>query len=173
MKAPLLVVGLGALWLTLGGCHRVGVGGATEGPTPAPARVAESTPSPTPPIEPAATGGAAGQAAERATSARQEVERNEETERGLASWYGEALHGNPTASGEPFDMYAMTAAHPRLDFGVRVEVENLANGRTVIVRINDRGPHSGDRIIDLSRAAAQALGFAAAGTTQVEVRLLN
>lgn len=94
-------------------------------------------------------------------------------ERGQASWYGEPHHGRQTASGEPFDMYAMTAAHPTLAMGTRVEVENLANGKTVIVRINDRGPFTQGRIIDLSLAAAQQLGFAAAGVADVEVRLLN
>ena len=94
-------------------------------------------------------------------------------ERGTASWYGEAHHGKATASGEPFDMYAMTAAHPSLEMGTRVEVENLANGRTVIVRINDRGPFTEDRVIDLSMAAAQALGFASAGTAEVGIRPLR
>ena len=94
-------------------------------------------------------------------------------ERGTASWYGEAHHGKQTASGEPFDMYAMTAAHPTLEMGTRVEVENLENGRTVIVRVNDRGPFVDDRIVDLSMAAAQALGFVAAGSAEVELRLLR
>jgi len=94
-------------------------------------------------------------------------------ERGIASWYGEELAGRPTASGEPFDPYAMTAAHRSLPLGTRVEVENLENGRTVIVLVNDRGPFVDDRIIDLALAAAQALGFAAQGTTRVEVRSLD
>ena len=94
-------------------------------------------------------------------------------ERGVASWYGEELAGRPTASGEPFDPYGMTAAHRSLPLGTRVEVENLENGRTVIVRVNDRGPFVDDRIIDLALAAAQALGFAAQGTTRVEVRSLD
>ncbi len=97
----------------------------------------------------------------------------ERVERGSASWYGEAYHGKTTASGEPFDMYAMTAAHPTLEMNTRVEVENLENGRAVIVRINDRGPYSQGRVIDLSMAAAQALGFVAAGTAEVEIRLLR
>ena len=91
-------------------------------------------------------------------------------ERGIASWYGEELEGRPTASGEPFDPYGMTAAHRSLPLGSFVEVENLENGRTVIVRINDRGPFVEGRVIDLALAAAQALGFAGQGTTQVEVR---
>ena len=94
-------------------------------------------------------------------------------EQGLASWYGEELAGRPTASGEPFDPYAMTAAHRSLPLGTRVEVENLDNGRSVIVRVNDRGPFVDERIIDLSLAAAQALGFAAQGTASVRVRAID
>jgi len=94
-------------------------------------------------------------------------------EQGIASWYGEELAGQPTASGEPFDPYAMTAAHRSLPLGTRVEVENLENGRSVIVRVNDRGPFVDDRVIDLALAAAQALGFASQGTARVEVRSLD
>ncbi len=94
-------------------------------------------------------------------------------EGGLASWYGEELSGRPTASGEPFDPYAMTAAHKNLPLGTRVEVENVENGRSVIVRVNDRGPFVDGRVIDLSLAAAQALGFAAEGTARVRVRALD
>src|SRR5205823_6298814 len=77
---------------------------------------------------------------------------------GKASWYGDPHHGRKTASGEVFDMYALTAAHRTLPLGSRVRVTNLANGRAVDVRINDRGPTLADRIIDLSYAAARALG---------------
>ncbi len=94
-------------------------------------------------------------------------------DRGIASWYGPELEGQPTASGEPFDPYAMTAAHKNLPLGTRVEVENLENGRSVIVRVNDRGPFVDGRVIDLSLAAAQALGFAAKGTARVRVRALD
>jgi len=91
-------------------------------------------------------------------------------ETGIASWYGKRFHGRRTASGEAFDMNAFTAAHPSLPFGSWVRVRNLANGRSVDVRINDRGPHIKRRIIDLSRAASRALGLA--GTHQVEVSTL-
>jgi len=87
--------------------------------------------------------------------------------RGLASWYGEKFHGRRTASGERFDMNALTAAHPSLPFGSRVRVRNLRNGREVEVRINDRGPFTGGRVIDLSRAAAQVLGLVQAGVGPV------
>ena len=87
-----------------------------------------------------------------------------EVGRGLASWYGPRFHGRPTASGERFDMHAYTAAHRSLPFGTVVRVHSQVNGRTVEVRINDRGPHLKHRIIDLSRAAALALGLVQAGT---------
>jgi rare lipoprotein A len=88
-------------------------------------------------------------------------------EQGRASWYGLAFHGRRTANGEKFDMNALTAAHPSLPFGTRVLVRNPSNGRSVIVRINDRGPYTGGRIIDLSFAAARALGIVTFGTKNV------
>jgi rare lipoprotein A len=83
----------------------------------------------------------------------------EAIDRGIASWYGPRFHGRRTASGERFDMDAFTAAHRSLPFGTRVRVESPADGRSVEVRINDRGPHIKRRVIDLSRAAARALGL--------------
>ncbi|HET8700767.1 MAG TPA: septal ring lytic transglycosylase RlpA family protein [Nitrococcus sp.] len=94
-------------------------------------------------------------------------------QRGTASWYGRKFHGKRTSSGEPYDMYAMTAAHKRLPIPCRVEVTNLANGRHVIVRINDRGPFVGNRIIDLSYEAAKQLGMLSEGTAPVEIRALS
>jgi len=91
------------------------------------------------------------------------------TQRGTASWYGRRFHGQKTSSGEPYDMYAMTAAHPRLPIPSYARVTNLANGRSVVVRVNDRGPFHSNRIIDLSYAAAYKLGYAAAGSAMVEV----
>jgi rare lipoprotein A len=91
---------------------------------------------------------------------------------GLASWYGLEFQGRRTASGERFDMNALTAAHPSLPFGTRVEVRNPANGRTVTVRINDRGPHVAGRIIDLSHAAARSLGLLGLGTRKVVLSVL-
>ncbi len=98
---------------------------------------------------------------------------DESVARGVASWYGRRFHGLPTASGEPFDMHAYTAAHRTLPFGTPVEVRNPRNGRAVVVRINDRGPHSRRRAIDLSYGAARALGIAARGTARVELRVLR
>lgn len=92
-------------------------------------------------------------------------------ESGIASWYGKQFHGRKTASGERFDMDALTAAHPKLPFGSWVRVRNLVNGRSVDVRINDRGPHIKQRVIDLSRAAARALGVS--GTDKVELSLVD
>lgn len=88
---------------------------------------------------------------------------------GLAVWYGPGFHGRRTASGERYDMYALTAAHPSLPFGTRVRVTNLKNGKSVVVRINDRGPFGGRYIIDLSYAAAKTLGALSATRVRVEV----
>jgi rare lipoprotein A len=90
-------------------------------------------------------------------------------ERGTASWYGKRFHGQPTSSGERYDMYKMTAAHPTLPIPSYARVTNLKNGRSVIVRINDRGPFHSGRIIDLSYAAAAKLGYVNAGSAPVEV----
>lgn len=90
---------------------------------------------------------------------------------GIASWYGPGFHGRKTANGETFNMDALTAAHRWLPFGSLVRVQNMINGRSVDVRINDRGPFIKQRIIDLSRAAAKALGLG--GTKQVELTLLE
>lgn len=92
--------------------------------------------------------------------------------RGQASWYGLRFHGRRTASGERFDMHALTAAHPFLPFGTLVKVESAVNGRSVTVRINDRGPHTGGRIIDLSHAAARAIGLLGWGTKAVVLTLV-
>ncbi|MFH0902991.1 MAG: septal ring lytic transglycosylase RlpA family protein [Pseudomonadota bacterium] len=95
------------------------------------------------------------------------------TLQGKASWYGERHHGRRTASGESFDMRAMTAAHRALPFGTRVRVTNNTNGRTVIVRINDRGPFRSGFVIDLSRAAAARLGMIAQGVAEVVIEVVS
>ncbi|WP_353839164.1 septal ring lytic transglycosylase RlpA family protein [Moorena sp. SIO4E2] len=92
--------------------------------------------------------------------------------RGIASWYGSAFHGRRTASGERFNQYTLTAAHRTLRFGTRVKVTNLRNGRSVIVRINDRGPYARGRIIDLSRGAARIIGLVRSGTGPVHIEIL-
>jgi len=94
-------------------------------------------------------------------------------ERGVASWYGPDFHTRPTSSGEPYDMYAMTAAHKTLPIPAYARVTNLSNGRSVVVRINDRGPFVDNRIIDLSYTAAHKLDMWRAGTAFVEVEVLT
>lgn len=92
---------------------------------------------------------------------------------GMASWYGPGFHGNPSASGERFNQNAMTAAHRTLPFGTQVVVTNINNGQSVVVRINDRGPFSGDRVIDLSAGAARVLGLIQSGVAPVRLDVLE
>lgn len=94
-------------------------------------------------------------------------------EEGIASWYGPGFHGKTTASGERFNQYAITAAHKILPLDTKVRVTNLSNGRSLIVRINDRGPFVDDRVIDLSKASAQRLGVIGAGTARVRIQSLS
>jgi rare lipoprotein A len=94
-------------------------------------------------------------------------------ERGVASWYGPGFHRKRTSSGEPYDMYEMTAAHRVLPLPTYVEVTHLGSGRRAVVKVNDRGPFKGDRVLDLSYAAAQSLGIHAPGTAWVEIRALS
>ncbi|HDO34497.1 MAG TPA: septal ring lytic transglycosylase RlpA family protein [Chromatiales bacterium] len=94
-------------------------------------------------------------------------------QRGIASWYGTKFHGRRTAGGEPYDMYAMTAAHRTLPIPTFVRVTNLRNGRSVIVRINDRGPFARNRVLDLSWAAAAKLGMLPRGTAPVKIRAID
>jgi len=91
---------------------------------------------------------------------------------GEASYYGKEFHKRTTASGETFNMYAMTAAHPTLPFGTQVRVTNLENRRSVVVRINDRGPLKNGRVIDVSYGVATKLDFVAQGITQVKLEIL-
>ena len=95
------------------------------------------------------------------------------SETGDASWYGEKFHGKPTASGEPFDMYAYTAAHRTLPFGTMVTVTNLSNNKSIDVRITDRGPFKKSRIIDLSYQAAKEIGLVQVGIAKVDVEIKN
>ena len=95
------------------------------------------------------------------------------TQQGVASWYGPGFHGRPTASGEPYDMEAMTAAHPSLPLGTRVRVTVLTTGRRTDLRVNDRGPFTKGRVLDVSRAAARRLGFLQRGTARVRIEVLR
>ena len=102
-----------------------------------------------------------------------QTERRAFSQEGLASWYGRRFHGKKTASGEPYDMYAMTAAHPTLPIPSYARVTALDNGRSVVVRINDRGPFHSARVIDLSYTAAHKLGFIQRGSTRVRVEAID
>jgi rare lipoprotein A len=129
--------------------------GAAQGPTNSEAR---SAPSSTTQIKPEAS--------------RQHA-KYKPYEVGTASWYGEDFEGKPTASGEDYDMYDMTAAHPTLPLGSYVRVTNLRNGRAVVVKVNDRGPVVAGRIIDLSYGAAEALQFEHRGLQKVRLDLVK
>ncbi|MCD7059101.1 septal ring lytic transglycosylase RlpA family protein [Pelagibacterium xiamenense] len=96
-----------------------------------------------------------------------------QTVNGVASWYGGRFHGRLTANGERYNMYALTAAHRSLPFGTQVRVTNHTNGRSVIVRINDRGPYVGNRVIDLSQQAATEIGMVNAGVANVTIDILG
>ena len=104
---------------------------------------------------------------------RQQVEKTKPYQIGTASWYGETFEGKPTASGEAYNMYDMTAAHLKLPMGSYVKVTNLRNGRSVIVRVNDRGPVVPGRIIDLSYGAAKAIQMKGQGLQRVRLDLVN
>ena len=95
------------------------------------------------------------------------------TQTGKASYYSSRLHGRRTASGEPYDETDLTAAHPQLPFGTLIEVTNLYNNRSVVLRINDRGPFVGHRIIDVSQSAAELLGMIRAGSARVRIEVLD
>lgn len=92
---------------------------------------------------------------------------------GLSSWYGEDFHGKKTANGEIFDMYALTAAHRTLPLGTLIRVTNLENNRSVVVKVNDRGPYVEGRILDLSYGAAKALGFENMGIAKVHIQVIS
>ena len=93
-------------------------------------------------------------------------------QRGMASWYGKQFHGNKTSSGELYDMYKMTAAHPTLPIPSYVRVTRVSNGKSVIVRVNDRGPFHSSRVIDLSYVAAYKLGYIQAGAAEVTLEAI-
>ena len=92
---------------------------------------------------------------------------------GPASWYGPGFHGRQTANGERYDQNGLTAAHKTLPFGTKVRVTNNKNGKSVVVRINDRGPYHGNRVIDLSKGAAQAVGLTSSGVAPVKIEVLG
>ena len=107
------------------------------------------------------------------TAYGQKLKRPAKVQVGAASWYGKAFHGRLTASGEPYDMFQFTAASRTLPLGTLVKVTNLRNGKWVIVKVNDRGPYVGKRIMDLSYAAAQMLNFRARGIEKVRLEVIE
>ena len=158
------------LWVVLSSCTMVGSPDLVS-PPPAPADIADAVPTVEPPAR-------QGNMAEYEQSGRRYRVLDSSygyDERGVGSWYGNQFHGRPTSSGERYDMNLMTAAHRTLPIPSYVEVTNLANGRTAILRVNDRGPfHDPDRrIIDVSYAAALKLGLVGSGTAPVRVRAVE
>ena len=107
------------------------------------------------------------------TISNREVVSVSRTDRGMASWYGPGFHGNRCANGEIYNQYGLSAAHRTLPFGTRVRVTNLNNNRSVVVRINDRGPFIRGRIIDLSKGAAREIGMISSGVAPVKVEVLR
>lgn len=108
-----------------------------------------------------------------ATPIAQEIVTIVQTVSGHASWYGGKFHGRRTANGETYNMHALTAAHPHLPFGTEVLVTNEVNGKSVIVRINDRGPFVGNRLIDLSHAAANRIDMVNSGVARVKLEIIG
>ena len=158
------------LAVALSGCTMIGSPG-TMVPPPPPAGIAEVVPRADPPAS-------SGNMLEYEQNGRWYRVLDSSygyDERGQASWYGEQFNGRPTSSGEPFDMYALSAAHRTLPIPTYVRVTNLANGRSVVVRVNDRGPFSDpdSRIIDVSYAAAIRLGMVREGTANVRVQAVE
>lgn len=154
-----------SLLAVLAGCATAPPGRPPASAPPGPAAKPAVT-APTAPADP--TGGLA--PASTSAAAEPELLAGEvprELERGQASWYGPRFHGRRTASGERYDMHALTAAHKTLPFGTLVRVRSLVTGREVEVRINDRGPFGPGRVIDMSRAAAEALGMMGLGVKDV------
>ena len=184
----ILILSMAAITLALAGC-----GSTPTAPekTPAPAKTAKSGgyylddgPEATPPANLDAIPDAVprdeplNRFANRSYSAlgstyTPQTERRPYSEEGLASWYGRRFNGQKTASGERYDMYAMTAAHPTLPIPSYARVTSLANGKSVVVRINDRGPFHSKRIIDLSYTAAYKLGYLGNGSGRVRVESLD
>jgi rare lipoprotein A len=109
---------------------------------------------------------------QRAPLARLSPEISSKELEGIASWYGPDFHGRRTANGEIYNMYGMTAAHKTLPFDTMLRVTNLENGRSVVVRVNDRGPYAKGRIIDLSKSAAEKIGMIGPGTARVRLEVL-
>jgi len=157
--------------LGLAGCTMIGAAGTVVPPPPDPSRLED----PVPRAEPPATRGNMVEYEANGRTYRVLEWSYGYDERGIASWYGEEFNGRPTSSGEPFDMYSLSAAHRTLPIPTYVRVTNLENGQSVVLRVNDRGPFSGteERIIDVSYAAAIRLGMVRTGRANVRVQALE
>lgn len=176
-RAPAVLAGALALF-SLGGCTLVGYpsGSAGDGPAPVRTSAQPGAPAPAAADPPLVMRSDAGRTYEVFGVTYQVLHSTDGfLQRGLASWYGQAFHGRPTASGETFDMHRLSAAHRTLPLHTWVEVTNLDNGLRLVLRINDRGPfaRTEERVIDLSYAAALELGVVGPGTAPVEVRALG
>jgi len=106
-------------------------------------------------------------------AAPESIKEESASKKGIASWYGEQFQGNPTANGEIYDMNGLTAASRELPLGTKIQVKNLTNNRSVVLRINDRGPYIPGRFLDVSKGAAERLGFTNAGLAHVEVKVIR
>lgn len=159
-----------AAFLTMSGCTMIGSPELTT-PPPAPADIPDATPT----AEPPATRGNMDQYEQSGRTYRVLDSSYGYDERGTASWYGEAFQGRPTSSGEPYDMHRLSAAHRTLPIPAWVRVTNLSNGRSVVLRVNDRGPFANpdERILDVSYAAAIRLGMVESGTAPVRVQAVE
>lgn len=168
------------IWLTSVGliasaCTMVGAPGGVPARAPAPAPGGGNVPDAVPRAEPASRQGNGPEYRQSGRTYRVRETSAGYREEGLASWYGRDFHGRPTATGERYDMNAMSGAHRTLPLPTYVEVTNLENGRRAVIRLNDRGPFAdvGNRIIDVSYAAAVKLGMVNAGTVRVRVRAVG
>lgn len=166
------VLALSLLLAACGGAPRFGDRDGVSRHLPPPADIA-SIPDPTPREEPRSSFGNPDSYVVFGQRYRTLKDGRGYSERGIASWYGSKFHGRRTSSGEPYDMYAMTAAHKSLPLPCYAQVTNLRNNRSVIVRVNDRGPFHDNRLIDLSYTAAWKLGIIGEGTGLVEVTAID
>ncbi len=160
------------LLLALGGCASQGGDTADGAPGDRGLNLAD-TPDAVPRVEPRSKYGNMATYIVRGKRYYTKQDSRGHVERGMASWYGKKFHGQKTSSGERYDMYLMTAAHKTLPLPTYARVTNMENGRSAVVRINDRGPFHGPRVIDLSYAAATKIGVVANGTALVEVRAID
>lgn len=169
---PVIACGIGSVALLLNACAFSPIEPKDSAPSYVPAHI-RAIPDPVPKVEPYSRYGNPETYYVYGKQYRTLKSNEGFTEKGLASWYGTKFHGRSTSSGEPYDMYAMTAAHKTLPIPSYARVKNLQNGKEIIVRINDRGPFHDGRILDLSYAAAIKLGVAQLGTAPIELHAIS